>query len=144
MINIIATLDHRPLLLFNFVYGYELFMQKNCIFPWCFGCKGKTQNLLHNGAHNTKKNANCRNPFIILLLNVYSNLRLLVRYFAKLPSKKSNRVIMIFKIQTGLRFYSWSLFFHFDIFRYSSIYSWSISHILEHEFFCFGRLGSSG
>ena len=24
----------------------------------------------------------------------------------------------------------------------SSIYSWSISHILEHEFFCLGRLGS--
>ena len=26
----------------------------------------------------------------------------------------------------------------------SSIYSWSIGHILEHEFFCLGRLGSSG
>ena len=26
----------------------------------------------------------------------------------------------------------------------SSIYSWSIGHILEHEFFCFGRLGSKG
>ena len=26
----------------------------------------------------------------------------------------------------------------------SFIYSWSISHILEHEFFCLGRLGSSG
>ena len=26
----------------------------------------------------------------------------------------------------------------------SSIYSWSISHILEQEFFCLGRLGSSG
>ena len=25
-----------------------------------------------------------------------------------------------------------------------SIYSWSISHILEHEFFCLGCLGSSG
>ena len=24
----------------------------------------------------------------------------------------------------------------------SSIYSWSTSHILEHEFFCFGRLGN--
>ena len=26
----------------------------------------------------------------------------------------------------------------------SSIYSWSIGHILEHEFFCYGRLGSQG
>ena len=26
----------------------------------------------------------------------------------------------------------------------SSIYSWSIDHILEHEFFCSGRLGSQG
>ena len=26
----------------------------------------------------------------------------------------------------------------------SSIYSWSIDHILEHEFFCLGRLGSQG
>ena len=26
----------------------------------------------------------------------------------------------------------------------SSIHSWSISHILEHEFFCLGRLDSSG
>ena len=26
----------------------------------------------------------------------------------------------------------------------SSIYSWTISHILEHEFFCLGGLGSSG
>ena len=26
----------------------------------------------------------------------------------------------------------------------SSIYSWSKNHILEHEFFCLGRLGSSG
>ena len=26
----------------------------------------------------------------------------------------------------------------------SSIYSWSLSHILEHEFFCLSRLGSSG
>ena len=26
----------------------------------------------------------------------------------------------------------------------SSIYSWSIGHILEHEFFCLGRLGSQG
>ena len=26
----------------------------------------------------------------------------------------------------------------------SSIYSWSIGRILEHEFFCLGRLGSSG
>ena len=26
----------------------------------------------------------------------------------------------------------------------SLIYSWSISHILKHEFFCFGHLGSSG
>ena len=26
----------------------------------------------------------------------------------------------------------------------SSIFSWSIGHILEHEFFCLGRLGSSG
>ena len=25
-----------------------------------------------------------------------------------------------------------------------SIYSWSTGHILEHEFFCLGRLGSSG
>ena len=29
-------------------------------------------------------------------------------------------------------------------FRPSSIYCWSISHILEHELFCLGRLGSSG
>ena len=29
-------------------------------------------------------------------------------------------------------------------FRPSSIYSWSIGNILEHEFFCLGRLGSSG
>ena len=28
--------------------------------------------------------------------------------------------------------------------RPSSIYSWSIDHILEHEFFCLGRLGSQG
>ena len=27
---------------------------------------------------------------------------------------------------------------------HSFIYSWSISHILEHELFCLGRLGSSG
>ena len=26
----------------------------------------------------------------------------------------------------------------------SSMYSWSIDHILEHEFFCLGRLGSKG
>ena len=26
----------------------------------------------------------------------------------------------------------------------SSIYSWSIGHILDHEFFCLGRLGSQG
>ena len=26
----------------------------------------------------------------------------------------------------------------------SSIYSWSIGHILEHKFFCLGRLGSQG
>ena len=26
----------------------------------------------------------------------------------------------------------------------SSIYSWSIGHILEHEFLCLGRLGSQG
>ena len=26
----------------------------------------------------------------------------------------------------------------------SSIYSWSISHILKHEFFCLGRFGSQG
>jgi hypothetical protein len=26
----------------------------------------------------------------------------------------------------------------------SNTYSWSISHILEHEFFCLGHLGSSG
>ena len=26
----------------------------------------------------------------------------------------------------------------------SSIYSWSIGHILEHECFCLGRLGSQG
>ena len=26
----------------------------------------------------------------------------------------------------------------------SSIYSWSISHILEHIYFCLDRLGSSG
>ena len=26
----------------------------------------------------------------------------------------------------------------------SSIYSWSIGHILEHEFWCLGRLGSQG
>ena len=26
----------------------------------------------------------------------------------------------------------------------SSIYSWSIGHILENEFFCLGRLGSQG
>ena len=26
----------------------------------------------------------------------------------------------------------------------SSIYNWSIGHILEHEFFCCGRLGSQG
>ena len=26
----------------------------------------------------------------------------------------------------------------------SSIYSWSIGHILEHEFFCLGRLGCAG
>ena len=26
----------------------------------------------------------------------------------------------------------------------SFIYSWSISHFLEHEFFCLGRLGSQG
>ena len=26
----------------------------------------------------------------------------------------------------------------------SSIYSWSTGHILEHEFFCLGRLGSQG
>ena len=26
----------------------------------------------------------------------------------------------------------------------SSIYSWSIGHILEHEFFCLGHLGSQG
>ena len=26
----------------------------------------------------------------------------------------------------------------------NSIYSWSIDHILEHEFFCLGRLGSQG
>ena len=26
----------------------------------------------------------------------------------------------------------------------SSIYSWSIDHILEHEFFCLGRLGCPG
>jgi hypothetical protein len=29
-------------------------------------------------------------------------------------------------------------------FTSSSIYSWPISHILEHEFFCFCHLGSSG
>ena len=29
-------------------------------------------------------------------------------------------------------------------FRSISIYSWSIGHILEHEFFCCGRLGSQG
>ena len=32
----------------------------------------------------------------------------------------------------------------FQYFDPSSIYSWSIGHILEHEFFCFGRLGSEG
>ena len=26
----------------------------------------------------------------------------------------------------------------------SSIYSWSIGHILEHEFFCMGHLGCAG
>ena len=26
----------------------------------------------------------------------------------------------------------------------TSMYSWSIGHILEHEFFCLGRLGSQG
>jgi hypothetical protein len=26
----------------------------------------------------------------------------------------------------------------------SSIYSWSIGHILEHEFFCLGHLGCAG
>ena len=26
----------------------------------------------------------------------------------------------------------------------SSIYSWSIGHIFDHEFFCLGRLGSLG
>ena len=30
------------------------------------------------------------------------------------------------------------------LFNPSSIYSWSKGHILEHEFFCLGRLGSSG
>ena len=28
--------------------------------------------------------------------------------------------------------------------RPSSIYSWSIGHILEHEFFCLGSLGCAG
>ena len=32
----------------------------------------------------------------------------------------------------------------FESFMPSSIYSWSIGHILAHEFFCLGRLGSSG
>ena len=27
---------------------------------------------------------------------------------------------------------------------HNSVYSWSIGHILEHEFFCLGRLGSQG
>jgi hypothetical protein len=33
-----------------------------------------------------------------------------------------------------------------NVYRYtpSSIYSWSISHILDHEFFCLGCLGTSG
>ena len=36
-------------------------------------------------------------------------------------------------------------FFFPQIYRKSSsIYSWSISHILENEFICLGRLGSSG
>ena len=34
----------------------------------------------------------------------------------------------------------WEIFTFFP----SSIYSWSKDHILEHEFFCLGRLGSQG
>jgi hypothetical protein len=33
---------------------------------------------------------------------------------------------------------------HFACFWPSSIYSWSIGHILEHKFFYVGRLGSQG
>ena len=38
----------------------------------------------------------------------------------------------------------WQLFLLLKQWIPSSIYSWSIDHILEHEFFCLGRLGSQG
>ena len=54
--------------------------------------------------------------------------------FPKLPSK-----VAYFKAQ--ILFFSTA---NFECLSPSSIYSWSISHILEHKFFCLGRLDSSG
>ena len=37
------------------------------------------------------------------------------------------------------------IFYQKVLYKYpSSIYSWSIGHILEHEFFCLGHLGCAG
>ena len=59
------------------------------------------------------------------------------RLFANILGEKPTN------LQTHLKF---GTFFHrFFISHYpSSMYSCSIGHILEHEFFCLGRLGSSG
>ena len=50
------------------------------------------------------------------------------------------------KVEVGIFFRLQSLLIHKVIgYLPSSMYSWSIvSHILEHGFFCLGRLGSSG
>ena len=60
-------------------------------------------------------------------------------------SKRTNDLkfrynLHIFALQVSDFINQWIL----ERFMPSSIYSWSIGHILENEFFCLGRLGSSG
>ena len=59
--------------------------------------------------------------------------------------KKGNQGSLYFFIpgRASLMILSWCLDRRCG-WRPSSIYSWSIGHILEHEFFCLGHLGSSG
>ena len=88
-------------------------------------------------------------PFLLLHLCSYLKyLRIYIIYLTIVPKLFSSRMefLILFRSLVTRYFLLYCLGSLKNCWGYSpsSIYSWSISHNLEHEFFCLGRLGSSG
>ena len=80
------------------------------------------------------------NPFLTYIMDVPCTCQCChTRYVLSYGYFKPDQILQLFLPAKTIYH-----FFCKEYFAPSSMYSWSISHILEHEFFCLGRLGSQG